>query len=66
MHTSTKGLIPSVPRYGFTVAKSSLNVEYDLLPIETFPRCPVAYAADVDPISPRFTSPITTRSFSWQ
>mgnify|MGYP007030231034 CR=1 FL=1 len=27
LHTSTNGLIPSVPRYGFTVAKSSLNVE---------------------------------------
>lgn len=66
LHTSTKGLIPSVPRYGFTVAKSSPNTEYVLLPTATFPRCPTAYAADVDPISPLLISAITTRSFDLQ
>ena len=27
---------------------------------------PVAYAAEVEPISPLFASPMTTRPFSWQ
>ena len=46
--------------------KAIVDATYDLIPAVkcTFPRCPVAYAADVEPISPRFTSPITTRSFS--
>ena len=66
LQTSTNGFTPSVPRYGFTVRKSVLNAEQMLFPTFTLPRCAVAYAAEVEPISPRFASPITTRPFSWQ
>ena len=66
LHTSANGFTPSDPRYGFTVAKSSSNGTYSFDPTFTFPRCPTAYAADVEPISPLLISPITTRSFDLQ
>ena len=66
LQTSRNGLIPSDPRYGLTVAKSSPNGVRSCEPTCTCPRCAVAYAAEVEPMSPRFTSPITTRSFSLQ
>ena len=45
---------------------SSSNGTYSFDPTFTFPRCPTAYAADVEPISPLLISPITTRSFDLQ
>lgn len=51
---------------GFTVAKSSSNTLHKLLPICILPKCPTAYACEVEPISPRLISPITTSPFSLQ
>ena len=61
LHKSINGFTPSVPRYGLTVTISSLKVSNTVPLTLTFPICPVAYAVDVDPISPRLISPITTR-----
>ena len=38
LHTLRKGLIPSEPRYGLTVAKSSSNAAISLFPTLTLPR----------------------------
>ena len=38
LQTSIKGFTPSLPRYGFTVIKSVLNIEQLLFPTFTLPR----------------------------